>query len=155
MLTDEDVVENLTIEITRDQEPKLFDNEYENNLYFVQGLNEKAIINSVEYKLKQLFDKRYSLIHQQENKNSYLQLTSDLEYDMIDSLQKMFYAYANHTLSTYSREECMRIAIEFHFDDLLDKLNSEEFQSITDKQIQMMIDDIQLRLRVQIERRLV
>jgi hypothetical protein len=67
----------------------------------------------------------------------------------------MFYAYANHTLSTYSHEECMRIAIEYHFDDLLDKLDSEEFQSITDKQIQMMIDDVQIRLRLQIEQRLV
>jgi hypothetical protein len=79
-----------------------------------------------------------------------------MEYDTINSIEKMFYAYANHTLSSYSREECMRIAIEYSFDDLLDKLDSNEFQLSNDKkQIQMMIDDIQIRLRLQIEQRLV
>jgi hypothetical protein len=68
----------------------------------------------------------------------------------------MFYAYINHTLSKYSRQECMRIAIEYSFDDLLDILDSKQFQSSNiNKQIQMMIDDIQIRLRLQIEQRLV
>jgi hypothetical protein len=72
----------------------------------------------------------------------------------------MFYAYVDHSLTAYSREECMRIAIEYSFDDLLDKLDSNEFQSIDDnkerdKQIQIMIDDVQIRFRLQIEQRLV
>ncbi|CAF3800448.1 unnamed protein product, partial [Adineta steineri] len=150
LLNDEEIVEKLTFDITYEQEPKLFDKEYQNNLYFIQSINETTIINSVEHKLKELFDKRYSLKHQ----DSYIQLTLDIEYDTLDSIRKLFYAYANHTLSIYSREECMRIAIEYYFDDLLDKFDCKEFQPINDKQIQMMIDDVQMRLRQQIERRL-
>ncbi|CAF3575363.1 unnamed protein product, partial [Rotaria sp. Silwood2] len=155
LITNEEIIENLTFEITREQEPKLFDIEYEKNLYFLQGNHEQTIIHSVEHKLKQLFTKRYSLIHKEENSNSYLQLTLDIENDTINSIKKMLYAYANHKLTTYSREECMRIAIEYSFDDLLDKLDSNESQSIDDNQIQMMMDDLQMRLRLQIERRLV
>jgi len=154
LLSDKEIIENLTFEITYDQEPKLFDKEFEDNLYFLQGINEKNLIYSVENKLKQLFNKRYSLIHQENN--SYLQLTLDIEYDTINTIEKMFYAYINHTLSKYSRQECMRIAIEYSFDDLLDIIDSKEFQSSNiNKQIQMMIDDIQIRLRLQIEQRLV
>ncbi len=142
------------MEITYDQEPKFFNKEFEANFYFLQGINEKKLIYSVENKLKQLFNKRYSLIHQ--DNNSYLQLTLDIEYDTINNIEKMFYAYINHTLSKYSRQECMRIAIEYSFDDLLDILDSKQFQSSNiNKQIQMMIDDIQIRLRLQIEQRLV
>ncbi|CAF4265277.1 unnamed protein product, partial [Rotaria sp. Silwood2] len=154
LITNEEIIENLTFEITREQEPKLFDIEYEKNLYFLQGNHEQTIIHSVEHKLKQLFTKRYSLIHKEENSNSYLQLTLDIENDTINSIKKMLYAYANHKLTTYSREECMRIAIEYSFDDLLDKLDSNELQSIDDNQIQMMMDDLQMRLRLQIKRRL-
>ncbi|CAF0769866.1 unnamed protein product [Adineta steineri] len=150
LLNDEEIVEKLTFDITYEQEPKLFDKEYQNNLYFIQSINETTIINSVEHKLKELFDKRYSLKHQ----DSYIQLTLDIEYDTLASIRKMFYAYANHTLSIYSREGCMRIAIEYYFDDLLDKFDCKEFQPINDTQIQMMIDDVQMRLRQQIERRL-
>ncbi|CAF3972145.1 unnamed protein product [Rotaria sp. Silwood1] len=153
LITNDEIIENLTFEITREQEPKLFDNEYEKNLYFLQGINEEKIIQSVEHKLKELFTKRFSFIHKEENHNSYLQLTLDIEYDTLNSIKKMLYAYANHQLTTYSREECMRIGIEYSFDDLLDKLDSNELQSIDDKQIQMIIDDIQIRLRLQIERR--
>ncbi|UJR22823.1 hypothetical protein I4U23_025853 [Adineta vaga] len=144
LLTDKEMVENLTFEITQEQEPKLFDDHFQQEFYFLQGNHEKTILHSVEYKLKQLQDKRYSD----------LQLTLDMEHDIMDSIRKMFHAYTNKIFSTYSREECMRIAIEHHFDDLLDILDLEEHQSVSDEQIQMMIDDIQMRLRLQIERRL-
>jgi hypothetical protein len=154
LLSNDEIIENLSFEITHEQEPKLFDQEFQNKFYFLQGIDENTMLNSLEHKLQQLFDQRYSLIHQEENR--YLQLTLDLEYDTMNNLEKMFHAYANDTLSRYSREECMRIAIEYSFDDLLDEMDSEEFQlSKENKQIQMVIDDVQRRLRLQIERRLV
>jgi hypothetical protein len=127
----------------------LFDIKYQTNLYFLQNINEQTMISSIQDKLKQLLDKRYSLI---QNK-SYL--TLDIEYDTLNSIQSMFNAYVKHTLAKYSREECMRIAIEYSFDDLLDKLDSYEGQSISEKEIQIIVDDVQTRLRLQIERRLV
>ncbi|CAM4915049.1 unnamed protein product [Rotaria socialis] len=154
LIADEDIIETLTIEITREQEPKLFDIQYEDSLYFLQSINEQKMIHSVERKLKQLYAKRYSLIKNEENHYSYLQLTLDMEYDTINSIEKMFYAYVNHTLTKYSRDECMRIAIEYSFDDLLDELDSNEIQPINNRQLQMMTDDVQVRLRLQIERRL-
>lgn len=68
------------------------------------------------------------------------------------NLEKIFYAYANHSLSTYSREECMRIAIEYSFDDLLDEI---DLKNINNQQIQLMIDEIQRRLHWKIQQRLV
>ncbi|CAF4638904.1 unnamed protein product [Rotaria magnacalcarata] len=154
LITDQDMIETLTIEITREQEPKLFDIQYEDKLYFLQSINEQKMIHSVERKLKQLYAKRCSLIKNEKNHFSYLQLTLDMEYDTINSIEKMFYAYVNHTLTKYSRDECMRIAIEYSFDDLLDELDSNEIQPINNRQLQMMIDDVQVRLRLQMERRL-
>lgn len=155
LMSDEEIVKTLTFEITREQEPKLFDLAYDQDLYFLQGIDEPKLINAVENKLKQLFEKRYSLVHEQNNKDSYLQLTLDMEYDALASVEKILSAYANHKLMPYSREACMKIAIQYGFDDLLDRLDSNENKSMDDKQIQMMADDVKLRLRLQIERHLV
>jgi hypothetical protein len=142
LLSDDEINKTLTFEITSEQEPELFQKELEANLYFLQGMDEQTMIHSVEDKLKQLF------IHQEEN--------FYMKYETMNSLEKMFDAYVNHRLSKYSREECMRIAIEYSFDDLLDELDSNEFQLNKDnRRLKMMIDDVQRRLRSQIERRLV
>lgn len=155
LLDDEDVIDTLTLEITREQEPKLFDIEHEGYLYFLQGINEQKIIHHVEHKIKQLFVKRYSLVNNDQNLFSYIQLTADMEHDTLSSIETLFYMYANNKLNTYSREECMRVAVEYSFDDLLDRLNSNEIESIKNKEISIMMNDVKTRLRLQIERRLV
>ncbi len=152
LLTNDEINKTLTFEITSEQEPKLFHKEFEENLYFLQGIDEQTMICSVEDKLKQLLEKRYSLRYQGEK--FYLSLTLDMEYETMNSIEQMLNAYMKHRLSKYSREECMRIAIEYSFDDLLDELDSNELNN-DNRRIKMMIDDIQIRLRSQIERRLV
>lgn len=128
LLTEEDPVGNLTFEITQEQEPRLFEAEHQHELYFLQGLNEKNLLQSTERQLKDLVDKRCSS-----------------EQFTLDGVRTMLQTYADRTFSTYSREECMRIAIEYRFDDLLDELHS--------LQIEAMLTEIQTRLQAQIERR--
>ncbi|CAF0888177.1 unnamed protein product [Adineta ricciae] len=150
LLTDDENLEDLTFEITQEQEPRLFDADFQQELYFLQGINERHILHSVQHKLEELFAKRYSPQHH----DTYSQLASNMERDTIDSLRKMFHAYVNNFFSAYSREESMRIAIQYHFDDLLDKLDANGSQSISSEQMQTIMDDIRIRLRLQIDHRL-
>ena len=154
LLAEDEIIHTETLEITSEQEPKLFQKEFENEFYFLQGNDEQTMIRLMEEKLKRLFEKRYSLIRQEEN--SYLQLTTEMENETINNIEKMLDLYVNRRLSRYSREECMRIAIEYSFDDLLDRLDSNDLQLNKEKEeMKMIIDDIRMRLRSQIERRLV
>ena len=155
LITHDKVIDNLTFDITREQEPKLFDSEYEKKFYFLQSVDGQNIISSVEYQLKQLINERYSVIHKEDIHHAYIQLTLDIENDTMNSVEQMFYTYCDHKLATYLREECMRIAIEYGFDDILDELDCNELQLINENQIPMMINDVKRRLRLQTQRRLV
>ncbi|CAF1222036.1 unnamed protein product [Adineta ricciae] len=127
LLTDDENLEHLTFEITQEQEPRLFDADFQQEIYFLQGINERHILHSVQHKLKELFAKRYSPQYH----DTYSQLTSNIERDTIDS-----------------------IAIEYHFDDLLDKLDAKGSQPISGEQMQTMMDDIRMRLRLQMDHHL-
>lgn len=144
LLSDDEVIDIQTLEITSEEEPKLFQKEFAAEFYFLQDIAEQTSVQSIEDQLKQLFNQRYSLIRQGEQ--SYLQLTEELEAQLMNTLEKILDLYANDRLSNYSREKLMRIAIEFSFDDLLDA---------NDRQGKMMVDEIRIRLRSQIQRRLV
>ena len=151
LLTDDENLKDLTFEITKEQEPRLFDADFQQELYFLQETNERHILRSVQHKLKNLFAKRCSPQHH----DTYSQLISNMEHDTIDSVREMLHAYVNNVFSAYSREESMRIAIEYHFDDLLDKLDAHGRQTISIEQMQSIMDDIQMRLRLQMDHHLV
>ena len=154
LLSEDEVIDIQTLEITSEEEPELFQKEFAAEFYFLQDIAEQTSFQLVEDQLKQLFNQRYSLIRQGEH--SYIQLTEELESQMMNTLEKMLDLYANGRLSNYSREECMRIAIEYSFDDLLDQLDTNELSlNPDDKKVKMMVDEIRMRLRSQIERRLV
>lgn len=127
LLSDEESIETLSFDIPLDyQEP---------NIYFIQNLNEQIILSSIENKFKQY---------------------SPFSYDTKNNLERIFSAYVNHTLSIYSREEWIRLAIEYNFIDLLDEIDLNKFQrDINNKQIQLMIDEVEKRLQQQLEQRLV
>ena len=136
--SDEEIVESLSLELTPDQELDLF----QTNLHFLQGSEEKSMIQFVETKLKESFNQRSSSLQ--------------MENELMDSMKKLLNDYANRRLSSYSREQCLQIGVEYGFDDLFDQLDSEEFQTNKErKQIHLMVDDIQRRLKLKIERRLV
>lgn len=154
LLSEDEVIDIQTLEITSKEEPELFQKELAAEFYFLQDIAEQTSVQLVEDQLKQLSNQRYSLIHQ--GKDAYLQLTEELESQMMNTLEKILDLYANGRLSNYSREECMRIAIEYSFDDLLDELDSNELPlNRDDRDVKLMVDEIQMRLRSQIERRLV
>lgn len=135
LLTDEEPIDRLTFQISREEDPQLFDAVDEKNLYFLQGIDEKTILYSVEHQLKRV-----------------------LASDEHDALQKMLHAYAHRRLTGYSRQECMRVALQYSFHDLLDELDSNDFQTITDTEqqdqyIRMMIKEVQTRFHSSVERR--
>lgn len=153
-LSEDEVVDIQTLEIHSEQEPKLFQKEFAEEFHFLQSIDEQKTVRLVEDQLKELFKQRYSFIRQGEE--SYFQLTEELESQLINNMEKMLNLYADRRLSSYSREECMRIAIEFSFDDLLDELDANEWSfNSEDKEMKTMLDEIRMRLRSQIERRLV
>ena len=150
-LSEDEVVDSLTLDMTSEQEPKLFQKKFADEFYFLQNIDEQISVQLVDDQLKELFKQRYSLLRQ--GKDSYLQLTEDFESQMINNLKKIVHLYANRRLSSYSREECMRIAIKYSFDDLLDA--TEWSLNLENNGMKMMMDEIQTRLRSQIERRFV
>ena len=144
LLTDEEPIDRFTFQITREEDAKLFDAIDEKNLYFLQGIDEKTILYSVEHQLKRLFNR-------EEHRSS----PASGEHD---ALQKMLHAYAHRRMTGYSRQECMRIALQYSFHDLLDELDSNDFRSITDTEqqdqhIRMMVKEVQTRFHSSVERR--
>ena len=152
ILSDDECVDTLALDITRDEEPRLFEERYEDGFYFLQRLDEKTLVRSAEEGLQQLHSRYYSL-----DKTSTDPVLLDRSWDAKDSLQRMLDAYANQTLSIYFRHECMRIAVEYSFHDLLDELDSHEFQSTKERelQVQAIMKETQTRLHANSQRRVV
>ena len=149
LLTDEEPIDRLTFHITREEDAELFDAIEEKNLYFLQGVDQKTILYSVEHQLKRFFNQPTPFTHRQEYRSS---LASSA--DEFDVLQKMFDAYAHRKLTAYSRDECMRIALQYGFHDLLDTLDSKKFQTtVDDEHVRVMINEVQTRLHSSVERR--
>ena len=152
LLSDDECVDTLALDITREEEPRLFDERYEDNFYFLQRFDEKTLVRSAEETIQQLYSRYYSLA-----KTSTDAVLLDHSWDAKDSLQRMLDAYAHQTLSVYSRHECMRIAIEYRFHDLLDELDSHKSQSTKERELQLqtMMKEIQRRLHANSQRRVV
>lgn len=125
LLSDEDCIDELSFEIPLNED-------FQSNLQFLQGINEKSMIESIEDKLQQSSSDDFSW-----------------DFETIDAMQEMFNVYAKKSLSNYGREQCIRLGVEYNFDDILEKLDSEEIE-IDEK----LIEQIQQRLKSQMQTRL-
>ena len=153
LLSDDDRVDTLVLDITREEEPRLFDERYEDSFYFLQRLDETTLVRSAEESIQHVYSRYYSLA-----KTSADAVLLEHPWDANSSLQRLLDAYVNDTLSVYSRHECMRLAVEYSFHHLLDQLDSHKFQSAKERELHVrttMMKEIQTILQGNSKRRVV
>lgn len=104
LLSDDDLIDTLSFEISEHED-------FQSKLEILQGIDEKSLIESIADQLRQ------------SNSNDF-----SWNDEMIENMRTMFDMYAKDNLSNYGREQCLRLAIEYGFDDMLGEFDCEEIQ---------------------------
>lgn len=130
LYTDDENIDQFPLGISREQAIDLFGVGQEMDLYFISGMDETTLISSVEQQLK---DRSTSI--------------SDLE--------KIFHSYGNEHLTSYARQECMRLGLAYRFYDILDRLDAMTDKNERDALIQVAMKELPERWKRQHEQRLV
>jgi hypothetical protein len=149
LCTDDETLDSLTIDITDEQAEEMFKQGNDLSLYFLHGIDERTIIHSMEIQLKQLFTVNNWFLHDKYRRT-----------ELLTTIDNVFHAYAHCQLTNNSRQECMRIGLDYGFAHCLTRMNSDEFRSITDhdechRLILTMINDLQQHWQEHMERRAV